>query len=121
MKCKAEFLYRSPLFIGNLRYAKSLRPDLILILSAEYGLLELDRIVDPYDKTLNSMSSTEVKEWADKVIADLCMRTDLKRDHYIFLAGDRYRKFLVTHLSSYEIPLRGMPIGKQLHFLNSVK
>jgi len=116
-KAKAEELYLSPLFVGNLRYAKSLRPDGIFILSAKYGLLELDREIEPYDVTLKDMSSAQVKAWANDVLEQLRKRTDLQSDHFIFLAGDRYRKHIIPHLASYEIPLQGMTIGKQLRYL----
>ena len=46
-KAKAEALYVSPLFVLNLRYAKSLKPDSIFILSAKYGLLDLDKEIEP--------------------------------------------------------------------------
>lgn len=114
---KAKDLYISPLFVGNLRYARSLQPDSIFILSAKYGLLELDRDVEPYDTTLKNMSRAQVKTWADQVIEQLEELADLKNDHFIFLAGETYRKYLTPHLLSYEIPLRGMTIGKQLQYL----
>lgn len=114
---KAKDLYISPLFVGNLSYARSLQPDNIFILSAKYGLLELDREIEPYDTTLKDMSRTQVKAWADKVIGQLNQTADLKNDHFIFLAGETYRKYLTLYLLSYEIPLQGMPIGKQLQYL----
>lgn len=54
-KAKAKDLYISPLFVGNLRYARSLKPDNIFVLSAKYGLLELETEVDPYNTTLKDM------------------------------------------------------------------
>jgi hypothetical protein len=35
----------------------------------------------------------------------------------VFLAGERYRKYLIPHLTNHEIPLRGLGIGKQMRFL----
>jgi hypothetical protein len=66
-KAKAEALYISPLFVSNLRYAKRLKPDSIFILSAKYGLVELEREIEPYDVTLNDMSSVQIKAWAGNV------------------------------------------------------
>jgi len=116
-KAKAKDLYISPLFAGNLRYARSLKPDSIFILSAKHGLLELDKEVEPYDATLKDMLPTQVKAWADQVVEQLKEQADLQSDHFIFLAGEKFRKYLATHLVSYEVPLQGMPIGKQLQFL----
>jgi hypothetical protein len=116
-KSKAQDLYVSPLFQKNLRYAKSLSPDNILILSAEYGLIDLDREIEPYDKTLNRMSSHEIKEWADSVLSQLQKVSDLNKDEFVFLAGNNYRKFLLPHIKDYKIPMLGLGIGKQLKWL----
>jgi hypothetical protein len=118
-KAKAKDLYISSLFVGNLRYARTLKPDSIFILSAKYGLLELDREVEPYNTTLKDMPLAQVKAWADKVVKQLKEQTDLQSDYFIILAGKKYRKYLVPHLASYEVPLLGMPIGKQLKYLGT--
>lgn len=120
-KAKAKDLYISPLFVGNLRYARSFKPDNIFVLSAKYGLLELETEVDPYNTTLKDMSSAQVKAWADRVAEQLSAKSDLKRDHFIFLAGEKYRKYLAPRLASYEVPLQGMRIGEQLQRLASSK
>ena len=77
-KTKAEDLYISPLFMGNLRYARSRMPDDIFILSAKYGLLELDTEIEPYNVTLKEMSTAEVRAWADGVLEQLGRRADLR-------------------------------------------
>lgn len=115
-KAKAGDLYISPLFTGNLRYARSLKPDSIFILSAKYGLLELDREIEPYNSTLKDMSLDQVRVWADKVLEQLKLLADLQSDHFIVLAGEKYRKFLVPYLASFEVPFQGMSIGKQLQY-----
>jgi hypothetical protein len=116
-RAKTQDLYISPLFKMNLQYARSLNPDHIFILSAKYGLLELDREIKPYDVTLSEMANSAVKDWADTVINQLQELVDLENDNFLFLAGERYRKYLIPHISNYEIPMRGLGIGEQLHFL----
>ena len=116
-KSKAKDLYISPLFKFNFSYAQSLNPDEIFILSAEHGLLNPEKEIEPYDKTLNDMGSKEIKQWSNKVIAELKKVSDVKNDKFIFLAGERYRKFLISEIKNYEIPLKGLSIGKQLQFL----
>ncbi len=115
----ARSLYISPLFLKNLKYAESLRPDHIFILSAKYGLLKLEEEIEPYDQTLNQMRSAEIKAWADRVLAQLGQRADLHQDTFTFLAGENYRKFLVPHLKNYQIPMQGLGIGKQLQWLKN--
>ena len=116
-KSKAQDLYVSPLFQKNLRYARSLNPDKIFILSAKYGLLSLTDVVEPYDKTLNKMTSNEIKEWANSVLKQLQKVFDLDKEEFVFLAGNNYRKFLLPHIKNYKIPMLGLGIGKQLKWL----
>jgi hypothetical protein len=119
-EARAEDLYVSPLFKFNLRYAKQLNPDAIYILSAKHGLLELDVKIEPYDTTLNEMRVAERKIWSDKVLEQLALRTDLQRDHFVFLAGQNYRKYVVPRLASFEAPMEGMRIGRQLQKLKEM-
>lgn len=120
-KAKARHLYISSLFTKSLAYAQKLKPDAIFILSAKYGLVDLDQEIESYDLTLNNMTADQIKMWAAHVLAQLSEKADLRQDHFIFLAGQKYRKYLLPKLQSYEIPLEGLPIGKQLQFLTNHK
>lgn len=117
-KAKAKSLYISPLFRKSLKYAIKLRPDAIFILSARSGLLGLEEEIEPYELTLNRMPVEETRKWAERVVRQLSERADLENDQFIILAGAKYRKHLIPHLRSYEVPLEGLPIGKQLQYLN---
>jgi uncharacterized protein DUF6884 len=116
-KTKASDLYTSPLFRFALQYARNQKPDAVFILSAKYGLLDLDTEIEPYDITLNKMTSAQRKEWAKEVAAQLKKRADVEIDHFVFLAGQKYRENLISHIGNYEIPMEGLGIGKQLQFL----
>lgn len=113
-------MYISPLFKKNLAYAQRLKPSNIFILSAKYGLVGLDDVIEPYDLTLNKMSSNEVRSWAKRVLDQLERKTDLDDDQFIFLAGDKYRKYLIPHIRHFKVPLEGLPIGKQLQRLTDL-
>ena len=117
-KSLARDLYVSPLFKKNLQYAKSLRPDKIFILSAKYGLLNLNDVIEPYNKTLNDMRSFELNDWSSSVLSELKKLVDIESDEFIFLAGVNYRKFLIPHLNHYKIPMLGLGIGRQLQWLS---
>lgn len=117
IRSQAKDLYVSTLFEFNLKYAYSLNPDAIYILSAKHGLLDLETEIDPYNLTLNNMRENEIREWALKVFDQLSEKADLTNDHFIFLAGNKYRKHLTAFLKSYEVPLEGFPIGRQLQYL----
>jgi hypothetical protein len=66
------------------------------------------------------MSRAEAREWAQRVLGQLRLRSDLAKDHFVFLAGDRYRRDLLPHLQSYEVPLEGLTIGRQLQLLRGL-
>ncbi|MFH2102152.1 MAG: DUF6884 domain-containing protein [Chloroflexota bacterium] len=117
-RSKAKDLYISALFKKNLAYARRLNPDAIYILSAKYGLLGLETEIEPYDLTLNNMPAGEIRKWAQSVLRQLADVADIRRDHFIFLAGMKYRKYLLPHLAWYDIPMEGLSIGKQLQFLS---
>lgn len=116
-KAKAKDLYISPLFKMNLKFAKTFNPKKIFVLSAKYFLVDLNEEIEPYNVTLNTMSSYDVKDWANNVINMLIKVSDLKNDEFIILAGEKYRKYLVPKIKNYIIPLKGFGIGKQLHYL----
>jgi cytoplasmic iron level regulating protein YaaA (DUF328/UPF0246 family) len=120
-KSKARELYISDLFKKELQYARRLSPDQIFILSAKYGLVGMDDEIEPYDLTLNTMSSSEIKQWAHGVLRQLGEEVDLQNDQFVFLAGEKYRKYLLPYMTHVEIPLVGLTIGKQLQFLNNTK
>lgn len=113
----AQRLYTGDLFQKSLAYARLRNADAIYILSAKYGLVELDQMIEPYEKTLNRMPAAEVKRWAEEVLIELRSRTDFTSDRFIFLAGDKYRSLLISHLAHFEVPLQGLGFGKQLQFL----
>ena len=116
-RARAKDLYVSPLFRAALQYAQSFSPDRIFILSAKYGLVGLDDEIDPYNVTLKDMPVRERKDWASKVLKALREFCDLERDHFVILAGNKYREYLLPYLQSYEIPLEGLSIGRQLQYL----
>jgi len=119
-KSKAEELYTSDLFKGRLKYTRMLRPDYIYILSAKYGLVDLKQEIEPYDKTLKTMTAIEIKKWADDVINKLRKKVDLKKDKVLFLCGEKYRKYLIPHIANYEVLLGNLSQGKQLQFFKNL-
>lgn len=114
---KAKDLYTSDLFRSALQYAYFLKADKIFILSAKYGLLELEQVIAPYEMTLKTMGEPQKRAWANTVINVLRQKTDLQSDLFIILAGEEYRKYLIPSLKHYEVPLEGLAFGQQLHEL----
>lgn len=131
---RAEDLYCSALFKKSLAYAKK-ECDEVFILSALYGLVELDREICPYDRKLQRKDS---ERWALQVARELIPRFGRNCTRYIMLAGKEYTEPLVEALVRFDgygrngndgwsgftgeiqRPLDGLSMGKRLSFLNSV-
>lgn len=113
----ARLLYTSTWFRSALAYAHSLRPDLILIISAKHGVLGLEETVAPYDDTLNDATVAMRKQWSDRVLSELRQVVDLDNDEFTILAGKRYRQFLVASIKHFYVPMDGLRQGEQLGFL----
>ena len=121
-KVKAEFLYsKSTLFSRSLEYAKLRQPDKIFILSAKYGLVDLEQELEWYEQRLSRYNDEENRRWAEKVIKQMQNKMiDFENDEVIFLAGKDYTENLLGHFRKKpEEPLQGLrPPGKRLKELN---
>lgn len=116
---RARELYTSNWFLKARDYIESTRSPWF-ILSAEHGLVSPDLILAPYERTLNAMSAPERKAWATRVKSQ--METSLPdADRIVVLAGLRYREHLMNYLrqraKAVEVPMEGLTIGRQLHYL----
>lgn len=118
-KCPAKELYSaSQWFKKGYKYAKSLNPRKIYILSAKYGLLDEDEIIEPYEKSLIKEKDAEIRRWSIMVIKQIKSRGINKDEEVIFLCGKNYRKYLSRYFRNSSAPLSHMGIGKQLAFFN---
>ena len=116
-RCKAGDMYTSPHFQKMMAYAQSLKPKNIFILSAKYGLLSPCDIIYPYEQTLKTLSASERRQWAQQVISELRNRCSLEEDAFVILAGIAYRENLIPYLKHYDVPMEGLPFGRQLQWL----
>lgn len=94
------------------------------ILSAKHGLLHPEKIIEPYDCTLNNFRVKERKAWAKNV--EQQMEAELPdADEIIILAGEKYWKYLIFYLenrfSKITMPLKGKRIGQQNQWLKNEK
>ncbi len=119
-RAAAKDLYTSAWFRAARRFAES-NSERWFILSAEYGLLSPEDLIDPYERTLNRMGVKERRAWAMQVCEKMEQNVE-RGSHVIVLAGERYREFLVPRLKTLEceveIPMLGLPQGRQLQWLN---
>ncbi len=117
----AKDLYKSAWFVKARVYVEQQGWDWYII-SAKYGLLHRDRIVEPYELCLTKMPALKRQQWAERVFAQVSQVLP-ERSTVRLLAGKRYREYLVPLLeaASYtvEIPLLGLGIGQQLAWFNA--
>lgn len=115
----AQDLYTSSLFQGLRKYAET-HADAWFILSAEYGLLRPEQVIEPYERTLKAMPKCERRDWANRVQQQL-LELLVPETEIILLAGMRYREELepfLKHLGyKVSVPLEGLTIGRQLQRL----
>lgn len=117
--CPAYELYSaSALFSLSYQYAK-LHTDKIYILSAKYGLVSENQILEPYNQTLNEMNRREQLDWAGRVLREFQRVCDIASDQFVILAGSNYYKDLVPSLSHCELPLAGLRMGERMAFLKN--
>ena len=117
--CAACELYDSPLFEKSLSFARKQTEDkYIKILSAEYGLVDLDQVIEPYDKTLNDMSAEDRAAWADNVYETILDSFNVDKDRFVFLAGNAYTENLIPKFNYNKDLLEGMRIGERMEYLD---
>ena len=120
VRAAAQDLYTSAWFRKARQYVvKSSCP--WFILSAEYGVVCPEQILEPYDKSLNTMDISERRAWARRVKAQMEIALPDAIEVVIF-AGAKYRECLESWLrsrySTVSVPMRGLQIGKQLQWLS---
>lgn len=116
-KHPAAKLYEGSLFNYSYEYAKSLEPDHIHIISAKYGLIDYNTIIENYDVTLNNMKKEEIIDWSYKIFEELNSKYDIDVTEFIILAGKNYYQFFIDKLPLVLLPLGNLPIGKRVQWL----
>lgn len=118
---QAKDLYISDWFIKAARYAE-ITSDQWYIVSAKYGLLDVDEIIEPYDLSLRQMTEAAKSEWSRKVFQQLVPLLK-STDDIVFLAGIEYRKHLIKPIEGLGckvvIPMKGLRIGGQKKWLKN--
>src|SRR6266851_3424601 len=117
----ARDLYVSPMFLDR-RAAVEGRVGRWFILSAEYGLVEPDQLIDTYDKTLANMSRQQRREWSSTLLAALRSKLGDLRDYTFEIhAGADYfdyglRDGLREVGADVVVPTEGLRFGEQREY-----
>lgn len=115
----ARDLYTSPLFCRRRSHVEA-TCEAWVILSALHGVVLPDEVLDPYDRTLKTVSASERRRWAGDVLADLERYFGPLRAHVFELhAGSEYVDFgleegLRRAGAGVDRPLQGLSLGRQL-------
>jgi hypothetical protein len=110
----AAELYTGQAFKLAMRAAKAADAD-VLILSALYGVLEPDDVIDPYECYLGGLPAMDRAIWAMTTAAQLAPH----RERFaVILAGKHYAAACDDFTNKRE-PLKGLGIGQQLRVLKN--
>lgn len=115
----ARELYTSPLFRKAAAYADQ-HSDRWYVLSAKYGLVHSDAVIEPYDMKLGHKFGPPIWEWATRVHDQLeseLWQLGTPLAGLLVLAGEQYRTFLRLGNWPRRVPMEGMGIGQQLGYL----
>lgn len=116
---RARDLYTSPLFRGRVAHAASTATPW-WVLSAKYGLVDPDDVIEDYDVTLDDANLATRTEWANRVLASIDQRIGSIAGKLVEIhAGDQYRdRSLIRGLeargATVSVPLLGLGFGRQL-------
>lgn len=116
----ARDLYTGQLFRKAVSWAE--RHELQwFVVSALHGLLTPDHIIAPYNYTIKDLRQREREQWAHRLVTGKLTSYAPKDSHAILLLPEPYRRFLEVELFrnkiTYENPLAGLGIGRQLKWL----
>jgi hypothetical protein len=121
----ARELYVSPLFRLSLAYAEA-RCERVYVASALHDLVEPDRVLQPYERTLTDLNRFQRTLFGYAVVRGLIDRHGWDFD-LLVLAGAAYVTPIARALADLSAglrliePLRGMQIGERLSFLSHAK
>ena len=107
----ARELYTSGLFRASLAFAEATCAE-VFVVSAMYGLLSLEQVVEPYDRTLADLGGKNAREdWGARTLASFVQREIAPQ--LVVLAGELYAEALMAgahwhNLPRPEAPLRGL-------------
>ena len=114
----------STLFRGRRAYVER-TCDRWFILSALYGLVDPDDVIEPYDVALKSASTAERRAWSRSVLESLRTELgDLRGIEFECHAGSEYLSFgvvdgLLALGATITVPTEGLSFGRQLAFYSN--
>lgn len=122
MPALAENMFRSALFGRAKQYAK-VHANRWYILSARYGLLEPNTLIEPYDITIDDLEQSERFQIAQHIMTAFIRQPITTHDRVIVLAKATYRDVLAPVFQGRNIqteyPLERKGIVQQMRWLEA--
>jgi hypothetical protein len=115
---RARDLYVSPLFRDRVSAVEG-RVSRWFVISAEYGLLDPDEWIQPYDRSLTDLSRAARRDWSTRVLSAMRLKLGaLERYAFEIHAGADYFDFglaegLKKAGAEVSIPTEGLPRWRQ--------
>ena len=111
--CAARLMYdTSDLFRKSLAYAEVISED-IFVISAKYGLVPLNQVIEYYDETLKGKRKAEKDAWGKKVATQISEVFDVKNTEFVILSGRDYYAPLQSYLPHIKLPLGNLTLFKR--------
>lgn len=121
----ARELYTGALFKASLRYSERVA-DHVFVVSAKHMLVDLSRVLEPYDWTMADWEGESMRSWwAWEILHELDTRLCAPVSVSV-LAGEAYAKYLRAEGEGFTkrrgwpaltFPLHGLQIGRRLAWL----
>jgi hypothetical protein len=117
-RCKAKDLYTSNLFRAARAYAEATCARWY-ILSAKYGLLGPERVIEPYDLRLHKEGAVGWGRRVGRQLNEVLPHSAMANATIVCLAGRPYSEAidLGDREFYWEEPLRGLGLGKRIQWL----
>ena len=111
---KAIDIYIGNIFQKKLAYVKAFYPNVdIYILSAKYGIIPADLVIEPYDKMVPLREDDFFREWSQMVTEQL--QSFDKTEDIVFLGNQHYYNPIDSYfVGQKQAPLLGLKPGQQL-------
>jgi hypothetical protein len=109
---RARDMYTGSYFQACLKYAEMKKNDGVYVLSAKYGIVDLEQVIEPYDIAIDDFDAIEIEQVKEQVI-----EKGLLNENVIVLGGKRYVKFAQKIWKHAYSPLKG-GLLKQIAWLN---
>lgn len=111
---KAIDIYIGIVFRQKLKYVQSFYPNAdIYILSAKYGIIPADLVIEPYDQMVPLREDDFFRDWSQMVTEQL--QSFDKTESIIFLGNQHYYKPVDSYfVGQKQAPLLGLKPGQQL-------